>query len=281
VTTSLVTIVIVAHSVREELERCFAAIDDHAGVPVRTILVDNASDDDTRGWVARAHPAVEVIPMAENLGVAARDHGLRRSQSPYTMFLDSDAYLTPGALPSMVAALESNPSWGLIGPRLVYDDGSLQMSSRRFPPLGLPLYRRPPFDRFFERRRAVSRHLMTDFDHARVRPVLYVLGACQLFRTSLARRAGPFDDRVFLGWDDADWCLRIRDAGGEIVYFPEATVIHSYRRQTRRHPASRAALRQLGSFVYFQRTYWPRRRELMQLDEELDRRQEAEPSPRS
>ena len=267
-----VTIVVVAHSVRDELERCFASIADHAGLPVHTILVDNASEDDTVDWVRGAHPEVEVVPMQGNLGVAARDHGLRRSRSPYTMFLDSDAALTPDALPAMVSALDENPEWGLLGPRLVYDDGSLQMSCRRFPPLGLPLYRRPPFDRIFERRRAVRHHLMAEFDHLRTRPVLYVLGACQLFRTSLARRAGPFDDRVFLGWDDADWCLRIRDAGGEIVYFPEATVFHSYRRQTRRQPASRAAIRQLVAFLYFQRTYWSRREALLSLQEDLDRR---------
>jgi GT2 family glycosyltransferase len=267
-----VTIVVVAHSVRGELERCFASIAEHAGVPVHTILVDNASEDDTVDWVRRAHPEVEVVPLAANLGVAARDHGLRRSRSRYTMFLDSDAALTPRALPAMVSALDENEEWGLLGPRLVYDDGSLQMSCRRFPPLGLPLYRRPPFDRVFERRRAVSHHLMAEFDHLRIRPVLYVLGACQLFRTSLARRAGPFDDRVFLGWDDADWCFRIRKAGGEIVYFPEATVVHSYRRQTRRQPASRAAMRQLVAFLYFQRTYWSRREELLSLQEDLDRR---------
>ncbi len=267
-----VTIVVVAHSVRDELERCFASIADHAGLPVHTILVDNASEDNTVDWVRGAHPEVEVVPMQANLGVAARDHGLRRSRSPYTMFLDSDAALTPDALPAMVSALDENPEWGLLGPRLVYDDGSLQMSCRRFPPLGLPLYRRPPFDRIFERRRAVRHHLMAEFDHLRTRPVLYVLGACQLFRTSLARRAGPFDDRVFLGWDDADWCFRIRDAGGEIVYFPEATVVHSYRRQTRRQPASRAAIRQLVAFLYFQRTYWSRREALLSLQEDLDRR---------
>jgi GT2 family glycosyltransferase len=111
---------------------------------------------------------------------------------------------------------------------------------------------------------------MADFDHRSTRPVLYVLGACQLFRTALARKAGSFDDRVFLGWDDADWCFRIRDAGGEIVYFADAEVIHTYRRRTRAEPVSRAALRQLGAFVYFQRKYAARRRELIELGERLD-----------
>jgi N-acetylglucosaminyl-diphospho-decaprenol L-rhamnosyltransferase len=263
---------VVAHSVRDELERCLGSIRRHAGVPVTTILVDNASRDDTRSWVRAAHPEVRVIELERNLGVAARDYGLRESLTPYTLFLDSDAALTPGALPALVEALEANPAWGLVGPRLVYDDGTLQRSARRFPPRLLPLLRRPPLDRVFEHRRTVSRHLMTDFDHETTRPVLYVLGACQLFRTALARVAGPFDDRVFLGWDDADWCFRIRDAGGEVVFVAEATVVHSYRRQTRRRPVSRAAWRQLRAFVYFQRMYGARRRELIELSRRLDDR---------
>jgi GT2 family glycosyltransferase len=170
----------------------------------------------------------------------------------------------------MLDAMDENPGWGLIGPRLLNEDGTVQLSSRRFPPLLLPLLRRPPLDRFFEDGPRVGRHLMADFDHGRTRPVLYVLGACQLFLTSLARAAGPFDNRVFLGWDDADWCFRIRDAGGEIVYFAGAEVIHTYRRKTRAEPVSRAALRQLRAFLYFQRKYARRRRELIELGDQLD-----------
>jgi len=267
-----VTIVVIAHSVRAELERCFASIREHAEIPVHTILVDNASTDDTREWVRRAYPEVTLIELPENVANAAREHGLRRADSPYTMFLDSDAALTPGALPAMVSALEEHPGWGLIGPRLVHDDGSLQRSCRRFPPLLLPLLRRPPLGRFFEGGRTVQRHLMADFDYDHVRPVLYVIGACQLFRTSLARIAGPFDQRVFRSgaWHDADWCLRIRDAGGEVVYFPAATVIHTYRRASTKQPLSMKAWHQLRAFFYFQRKYARRRRELIRLGNELD-----------
>jgi GT2 family glycosyltransferase len=270
-TDPTVTIVVVAHSVRHELERCFESIRRHAELPVEVILVDNASEDDTREWVRDEYPEVRLIELEDNLGVAARDHGMRESTSPYTMFLDSDAAFTPGALPTLVAALDGHPTWGLVGPRLVYDDGTLQHSCRRFPPLLLPLLRRPPLSRAFEDSRTVRKHLMADFDYETTRPVLYVLGACQLFRTSLARVAGPFDDRVFLGWDDADWCFRIRDAGGEIVFVSDAEVIHSYRRQTQKRPVSHAALKQFRAFLYFQRMYWPKRRGLIDLSEDLDR----------
>jgi GT2 family glycosyltransferase len=269
-TGAVVTIIVPAYSVRGELERCFASIQEHAGMPVRTIFVDNASTDDSVAWTRRRHPEVEVIELRANEGYAARDHALQRSTSPYTMFLDSDAALTPGALPAMVDALEANPSWGLIGPRLVHDDGSLQRSCRRYPPLALPLLRRPPLGRFFEDRPKVQRHLMADFDHDSTRPVLYMIGACHLFRTELAHRAGPFP-QVFIGWDDTEWCFQIRAAGGEIVFFPGATVIHRYRRETKQKPFSRKALQQVGGFIHFQRKYWDRRRELIRLSDELDR----------
>ena len=173
-----VTVVVVAHSVREELARCLESVRRHSAMPVDVILVDNASTDGTVPWMREAHPEVTVVELPANVGVAARDHGLRRAQGRYTMFLDSDAQLTDGALPAMVSALDAHPGWGLVGPRLVGDDGELQLSSRRFPPRLLPLLRRPPLARFFEDSAVVRRHLMADDDHERVRPVLYVLGAC-------------------------------------------------------------------------------------------------------
>jgi GT2 family glycosyltransferase len=267
-----VSIIVVAHSVRGDLDRCFASIERHGGVPLEVILVDNASDDGTVEWVRGAYPKVRVIELSENRGVAARGEGLKATRAPLAMFLDSDTELTAGALPAMVGAMRENRDWGLIGPRLVYPDGTLQLSCRRFPPLFLPVVRRPPLDRLLGRSGAVRRHLMEDVAHDRPRAVQYVLGACQLFRTELAEKAGPFDRRIFYGPDDIDWCIRIRDAGGEVVYFPEATVVHTYRRMTHHNPLSYAALRHLHGFLYFHWKYRRRRAELRRLDRELDRR---------
>jgi GT2 family glycosyltransferase len=266
-----VTIVIVAHSERGDLECCLGSIATYAAMPVQTVLLDNASTDDSVPWVRENHPEVEVVELSRNLGVAARQHGLERARAEVIMFLDSDAELTEGALPTMVAALECNPGWGLIGPRLIDGDGKLQLSCRRFPPRSLPFVRRPPLSWFFNNSGFVHRHLMADIDHRSARPVLYVLGACQLFRSSLARLAGPFPQRIFFGPDDIEWCIRMRDAGGEVIYLPEATVIHRYKRRTRRSPISRTALRHLRAFARFQWRYRKRRSELIELQERMDR----------
>jgi N-acetylglucosaminyl-diphospho-decaprenol L-rhamnosyltransferase len=270
-----VTIVIVAHSELADLQHCLTSIRLHAEVPVQVVLVDNASDDDTVVTVRERYPEVEVVELEENIGVAARGHGLEHADGELTMFLDSDAELTDGALPKMVDAFDRHPDWGLLGPRLVDGDGELQPSCRRFPPRTLPIVRRPPLSWFLDDSPMVRRHLMTDIDHTRIRPVLYVLGACQLFRTSLGREAGPFPDWIFLGPDDIEWCIRIRDAGGEVVYFPEATVIHRYQRRSAASPVSGVALKHLRSFAAFQWDYRKRRRELIRLQDELDRRAEG------
>lgn len=266
-----VSIIVVAHSVRPELERCLDSIARHARLPVETILVDNASTDGTVEWVRAAHPSVKLVELDENIGIAARWKAFPFVRAPLTMFLDSDAALTPGALQQMITAMRENPTWGLIGPRLEYEDGTLQRSCRRFPPPFLPLMRRPPLARFLEDSETVRRHLMVDIDPQRARPVLYVLGACMLFRTELGQKAGSLD-RYFFGPDDIEWCIRIRDAGGEIVYLPAARVIHSYRRMSARKPVSSVAWRHARDFASFQWRYRKRRRELIRIGDDLDRR---------
>ena len=265
-----VTIIVIAHSARKQLERCFGSIRRHAAMPVETILVDNASTDDTRTWVRSEHPEVTLVELPENIGDTSRNYGLERATGRYTLFLDSDAALTEGALPAMVAAMDEHPDWGLLTPRLVYDDGSLQHSVRRFPPILTPILRRPPLSRWFEDSRPIRRHLMADFAYDRERPVLYAISACQFFRTALADEAGEFDPWGwgFPSWADAAWCMRFWEMGEEVMFFPGATVFHTYRRTTANRAFAKGSLTQLRSFVAFQWRY----RHMREVGRALDRR---------
>jgi N-acetylglucosaminyl-diphospho-decaprenol L-rhamnosyltransferase len=273
-----VSVITVGHNVRHELELCLAALEEHRGaIEIEVFVVDNASTDGTGEWLAREHPRVHLIPLDVNAFTAARIHALPRVRGRYTLFLDSDAYLTPGALPTMVRALEDNPSWGLVGPQLRYLEGDLQLSCRRFPPRLIPFMRRPPLNRWLEDSGPVRRHQMEDIDHDIGRPVLYVLGACQFFRTDLIARMGQPD--ATLGWggaDDVDWCIRVWRAGYEVRYLPEARVTHAYRRiSTGGSPFNEKARRHLRSFVALQWKYARRYRALQRFGDELDRRAAA------
>jgi len=268
-----VSIIVIAHDVRDDVLDCVASIERHAEpLRVETILVDNASTDGTADAVAEAFPSVETIELPQNEGLTARNHGLRRARGRLRMFLDSDATLTPGALPELAGFLDAHPDIGLVGPRLVYPDGRLQLSARRYPPLTIPLRRRPPFNRLLEDTPAVRRHLMAEDTPTSPREVEYVLGACQLFRSEAQSAAGEIDSRMWFGPDDADWCFRIREAGFRIAYDPNATVVHDYRRSSAERPISRMAVRHLAGFAWFQWKWRKERRRLKHEGARMDMR---------
>lgn len=258
-----VSIIVIAHNVCEEVLACLGSVERHAGgLAVETILIDNGSNDGTVQAVAERFPRVHIVRRQSNEGVPARNHGLRRASGRHRMFLDSDALLCPGTLPTLVQMLDEAPEIGLVAPRLVYPDGTVQLSTRRYPPPHLPLLRRPPLARWFNNSSTVRHHLMADEPHDRRRRVEYVLGACQLFRFEAQSAAGEIDSRIWFGPDDADWCFAIREAGFEVVYVPEVAVVHNYRRTSALAPMSRTALRHLLAFAYFQGKWWGRRRAL-------------------
>jgi len=234
-----VSVIVIAYDVRDEVLACLESVELHAGdISVELLLVDNGSSDGTVEAVRQHFPAAQIMRLETNEGLPARNHGLRAARGRQRMFLDSDALLTPGALPALVAVLDAHPRAGLVGPRLVDPDGSLQLSTRRFPPLLLPILRRPPLGSFFEKRRTIRRHLMAEAAHDRSREVEYVLGACMLFRADAQAAVGEIDERIWFGHDDADWCFRMREAGFEILYAPEAVVVHAYRRTSASNPLS-------------------------------------------
>jgi hypothetical protein len=265
------TAIIIAHDVRDEVLACLTSLEAHRGaLEVQTIVVDNASADGTADATERAFPGVEVVRLTTNEGLPARNHGLRRARGRYRMFIDSDATVTAGALQTLVAALDGDERIGLVGPKLTYPDGRLQLSTRRFPPVLLPLLRRPPLNRYFEDGPTIRHHLMADAPHDRRRRVEYVLGACQMFRAEAQHAAGEIDTRIWFGHDDADWCFRIRRAGYDIVYVPEASVVHDYRRTSARSPLSLFSLRFLAAHVYFQWKWRRHRTELVAQGRRMD-----------
>lgn len=272
-----VSAIIIGHDVRDEILHCLGSLRDHAdGLRIQAIVVDNASSDGTAEAVRAAFPDAEVLRLDHNANVVARNAGLERARGRHRMFIDSDAALTPNALGAMVGLLDEDPTIGLVGPRLVYHDGRLQLSCRRYPPVLLPILRRPPLGRWLERGRTVRHHLMADEPHDRRRRVEYVLGACQVFRAEAQAAVGGTDRRIWFGHDDADWCFRIREAGWSVVYEPAAVVVHEYRRTSAKRPLSRFALRQLQAHLWFQ-VKWARRRAALILDGRTMDREAAAP----
>ena len=251
-TDPVVTVCVVAWNAAEDLGNLLPSLEAaSAGLPLQTVVVDNGSTDDTEAVLAR-HPEVEVIRNTDNPGITpARNQALAVVRGSVVLMLDADTIPRPGSIRLLVDYLDAHPEVGLVGPKLLDPDGTLQLSCRTFPPALLPFMRRPPLASIFEHRRRVNRHLLRHDPHLEARPVDWVMGAAQCYRASLLPLLGGYDERIFShGGEDTDWCLRVWKAGSEVHYVPQAEIVHVYGHFTRRNPLSKQALRGFTDYYY-------------------------------
>ena len=247
------SIVIVHYNTCEDLVRCLESL---RRCPPRceygVVVVDNASTDEGLMAAQDRFPEVQWLLNSRNEGYARGSNmGLGMSDSEYVLLLNPDIVLQPGAVDAMLDAADRNPQAGIIGPQLLNEDGSIQDSCRRFYTLTTLLMRRTFLGKLFPRSRAVARHVMHYFDHLSTRAVDWVLGGCMLVRRSAVARVGPMDERFFLYFEDVDWCYRMWQAGCEVLYVPEARLVHRHRRQSTAGVRDKSFWFHLGSLISF------------------------------
>jgi N-acetylglucosaminyl-diphospho-decaprenol L-rhamnosyltransferase len=248
-----ISVLIATWDGREQLAECLAAVP-AACAPrsFEAVVVVNGSRDGTAGLLRQRFPDAQVVVNPRNRGVAAaRNQALEVARGRTVVLLDDDAVPKPGSLATLAAALEARPDAAIAGPRLESPEGGLQLSCRRFHNGLTPLLRRLAFLGFVRRSRALRDFEMADWDHAALREVDQVIGACQALRREAQERLGPLDGRMFYGWEDTDYCVRARRAGLATLYVPEAVVVHRERRLTRARPFGRLTFAFLKSMLVF------------------------------
>jgi N-acetylglucosaminyl-diphospho-decaprenol L-rhamnosyltransferase len=203
--------------------------DRSSGALRETIVVDNASSDATAELIARYHRSVRVIERSTNAGLSAGiNEGVAASSGEFVAVLNPDIHFDADPLAPLAAYLREHPDVGVVAPKLLDDDGTLQMSCRAFPGYDTALFNRYSLlTRIFPTNERSRRYLMTDFDHASVRDVDWVSGAMLMLPRRVFDEIGGFDAGYFMFNEDVDLCRRVHDAGYRVVYYPLATVHHT------------------------------------------------------
>lgn len=229
-----ISVCIVSWNVATDLRECLASVRaQRTGLQFETIVVDNASADGSPDMVRREFGDVRLIALDRNRGFAAASNiAMAHAKGRYFLLLNPDCVLPSDALQKLVDLAEAQPDAGLIGPKLVYPDGRLQYSCRRFPTLKAAFFRDTVFGRIFSSARAPSEYLMADWDHDGLRDVDWLSGACLLARAEAVRDVGDLDEGFFWGSEDVDWAFRMKAAGWRVVYTPEPVVVHAVGRST-------------------------------------------------
>jgi len=245
--TPRVSFIILNFNDRTHLGPCLDAVARHAeAIPHETIVVDNASTDDSVAVVTATRTGFTLLRNASNVGFArAMNRGAAASRGEVLAFLNTDVFLRSGTLETLLAEFERNPSIGAVGPALRTPGGGYQVSFG-----GRRTFGRELLQKLFlnaRQARALRRR-------RRRREVRWVSGAFLLVRRSAFEAAHGFDEEFFLYFEDIDLCYRLREAYWDVVYLPTAEAEHEGGATTAAQPwRSRYAYRK--SQLYFYRKH--------------------------
>lgn len=255
-------IIIVNFNTRDYLRNCLTSIYDSRGdFTFEVCVVDNASSDNSVAMVRAEFPQARLIESpvnggfsnANNLGLRAYGFGAmtepaqndtsssfpsspgNSSSTPrYVLLLNPDTVLPPEGLAMMLEFMEEHPEAGVAGPKLVLEDGSLDLACRRsFPTPQVAMYRMVGLSKLFPRHPRFGRYNLTYLDPDQVAQVDSVVGAFMLVRREAIQQVGLLDEDFFMYGEDLDWAYRITQAGWTVYYNPAVTVLHVKRAASR------------------------------------------------
>lgn len=201
-----VSVVVVTHHSGGVIRQCLEPFDKAAKI----VIVDNASDDDTLDIVPQAAPHSEVLRNQVGAGYGnGANQGLATVHTEFALLANPDAVVSDDALTRLVEAADAYADGALFGPTMIDAGGDVALSHD----VGL-----------FDRRRYGSR----DGEPLPDGPCCaeFLSGAVTLLRMSAYREVGPFDPRLFLYYEDDDFCIRLRVARFSLILVPDAVVSH-------------------------------------------------------
>jgi GT2 family glycosyltransferase len=196
------------------------------------VVVDNASHDETVQRVEEFvawHP-VRLVANAENLGFAAAvNQGARESSEDVLLVLNPDAIPEPGAVKALLQCLETSGA-AATGGALLDNDGqpARGFAFRRLPTLTSLLCEVLLVNQLWPHNPVNRRYRCLDADYSQQQEVEQPAGACLAITRAAWAAVGGFDEQFFPVWfEDVDFCQRLLESGGKVIYCPVARFRHS------------------------------------------------------
>lgn len=212
------SIIITSFNTKELLEKCLLSL---KNAQAEIIVVDNASIDGSVERVEQRYKGIKILRNKENLGFAkANNQGIKIAQGEYVLLLNSDTQVEPKALDELIKFAEERSEAGVIGAKLLNQDGSTQPSV-----FHLPTIRGAISEFWFKKTESFSKYAPKGNNPIEVEAVV---GAAMLIPKPVIEKVGLLDERYFMYFEDLDYCRRVRRAGFKVYYLPKAEVIHHH-----------------------------------------------------
>lgn len=243
------SIIIVNYNTKEITKNCLLSLEKYPlNKKFEVILVDNASMDgsaDTFKKFRSSKFKFTFIENKDNLGFSkANNQGIKKSSGEYILLLNSDTLVKKDSLNTLLEFAETHEDAGVVAPRLLNKDLSIQPSVFRFPTL-----MRTIRQYWFGVKGLTDKYAPKESGHQKVD---IVVGAALLITPLAIKKVGLLDERYFMFFEDFDYCRRVHEAGLAIYYLPEAKIIHLHGKSGAKVSANNDQWKRLipGSKIY-------------------------------
>lgn len=203
------------------------------------VVVDNASTDGIENMLKTNFPDVQFIRQETNEGFGkSHNKAMSECKAKYYFVLNPDTEFPKdqGLMQHLYAFMEKHTRVGMVGPKIVYPDGSLQYSIFRFPTFTQPVYSRTKLGKKGRGKKIADHFLMKDFDHNATIPVDWIMGSAMFVRGAAIDKVGMFDDRFWMYAEDSDWCRRMWEAHMPVYYVHDVYIKHVHGRASAKVP---------------------------------------------
>lgn len=215
------------------------------------LIVDNGSHDRTIDIINKnsEEMPISLIRLQKNMGTTfTRNLALRKCTGDLICVLDSDAAFLEGRLREIISTLLNDVSVGILAPKVVYSDGNIQTSVKKFPSVLGKISRIP---KIIFKLNIKEYDVYRDFPFTEITEVDCAISACWFFRRELIDEVGYLDERIFYAPEDVDYSLRVWKKGKKMVYFPDFTVLHQTQQITHKKFFSRIAISHFFGLIYY------------------------------
>jgi len=227
----MLSIIIVNYKSSKDISECLDSIIKHEKnyTKYEFIIVDNNSDDPGLPQLAKNFPFAKIINADKNGGFAYGNNiGISRAGGDYIFLLNPDTYLTDNSIEKLYERIRKDKSTGIIGPMLLFPDGSNQ--SYYLPKSYFTLWRlfceRFYLYRIFKRFPLFNSYYRTYMDYSNETAVEQVSGAALLFRKEILKETGLLDENYFMYFEESDFCLQAARHNIKQLYYPGSRIIH-------------------------------------------------------
>ncbi len=244
-------------------------------------VVDNNSSDKTVKELEKYKKEynldnLKIIKNKENLGFSkANNQGIKLAKGELILLLNPDTELIDESILEMIKFVENkkiDPSApnnsegrsgqgekiGIVGPKLLNTNKTLQHSCRRFPKLLDQIFIQLKFYNFFPNKiKFVREYFMLDFDHNEIQEVDQIMGATMLIKKQVFDKIGLFDEKFWAIFEEVDFCKRAKDAGYKIYFYPNTKIVHHKEQSFKQLASLKKQINFNKSLYYYFKKYKP------------------------